>query len=102
MEQLPKDIDAILKEMAHWAAAYDSGLKWNEEAKLKSDIMKHKDRWILVSPQQVKDRCIELGMSTQDSNKISSFIQKLHQGKKLIPSRSYNDFEYNHKAMLES
>lgn len=42
---LPEDVDQILEHIAAWAAGYDSGLKWNEEDKLKADMMNCPRRW---------------------------------------------------------
>lgn len=39
VDPLPEDVDGILKHVATMAAGYSSGLKWNEEDKLKADMM---------------------------------------------------------------
>lgn len=39
LEPPPEDVDGILKYVAAMAAGYSSGLKWNEEDKLKADMM---------------------------------------------------------------
>lgn len=41
---MPTDIEKILELIAMWAKGYDNHMKWSEEAKLKSDMMRHTDR----------------------------------------------------------
>ena len=57
---MPTDIEKILEHIAMWAKGYDNHMKWSEEAKLKSDMMRHTDRWRLVSTQQIRDKCHDL------------------------------------------
>lgn len=54
LEPLPNGVDAILESVAAWAAGYDSGLKWNEEDKLKADMMNRPDRWLPITVEQVR------------------------------------------------
>jgi hypothetical protein len=49
VDPLPEDVDAILEHIATMAAGYSSGLKWNEEDKLKADMMNRPDRWVSVT-----------------------------------------------------
>lgn len=46
---MPEDIECILEYVVECSKGYDNHMKWNEEAKLKADMMKHVDRWRLVS-----------------------------------------------------
>lgn len=54
---MPEDIERILEVTAEWAKGYDNHMKWNEEAKLKSDMIRHMDRWRLVTTQEIEDKC---------------------------------------------
>ena len=45
IEPLPNGIDGILEHVAGMAAGYDSGLKWDEEDKLRADMMNRPERW---------------------------------------------------------
>lgn len=94
MTSLPEAIDRILEYLADMAASYTGGLKWNEEAKLKADLMNAPERWRGVSTQAVSERCLELGMSTQDTATIVGFISKAQAGRRLIPHRSYKEFKF--------
>ena len=95
-EKLPEDIEKILEAIAGWAKAYDNHLKWNEVAKLKSDMMRRMDRWRLVSPTQVELRCLELGMTANDAGIVSEMLEKRQAGRRLIPESSYRNFEFKH------
>lgn len=57
LEPLPNGIDSILEHVAEMAAGYSTGLKWNEEDKLKADMMNRRDRWASVTVEQVRARC---------------------------------------------
>lgn len=59
---LPDDVASILTNTARWAAGYSEGLKWNEEDKLKADMMNRPARWAKVSVDQVRAKCRDLGM----------------------------------------
>ena len=59
---MPEDIQRILRYVADYAKGYDNHMKWNEEAKLKSDMMLRMDRWRLVTTEEIEDECRALGM----------------------------------------
>lgn len=46
---MPEDIECILEYVVECSKSHDNHMKWNEEAKLKADMMKHVDRWRPVS-----------------------------------------------------
>lgn len=77
---IPKDIATILAGLAAWAAGYDSGLKWNEIEKLKSDLMEKPDRWIRVTPDQVRRECRRLGMRPKDADTVAELVTRRQQG----------------------
>jgi hypothetical protein len=93
---MPEDIERILKYIANSAQGYGNQLKWNEIAMLKSDMMKHMVRWQLVTPVQVKDRCLELGMNEEDTAAIVSMLKRRLEGRRLVPSKGYRGFEFEH------
>ena len=94
---LPQDIDRILGYIARMAKGYGNKLKWNEIAKLKSDMMKNMDRWQLVTPSQVRDRCLEFDMTGKDTAEIVEMLEKRLERRVLIPKQGYRDFEFNHE-----
>src|SRR5690606_35200236 len=61
-EPIAEEVGRILESIAGWAAGYSSGLKWNEEDKLKADMMNRPDRWADVTVGQLRSKCRELGM----------------------------------------
>lgn len=95
-DPLPADLELILDYIATMARGYTSGLKWNEEAKLKSDMMLVPERW---TPQRapidlVRARCVELGMSYKDAGTVVDLLAKAQAGKRLVPQRSYKGFKF--------
>lgn len=94
-EPLPNGIDEILENVAAWAAGYDSGLKWNEEDKLKADMMNRPDRWEPINVEQVRAKCRALGMRGDDVDTIAGFLQRRKEGRRFNVGSSYRDFQFN-------
>lgn len=92
-DALPRNIDKILQYLAMAAAGYTSGLKWNEEAKLKSDLMKHRAEWRTADADVIRKRLLELGMSPVDTRTVVDLVARAQAGKRLVPQASYRDFE---------
>jgi hypothetical protein len=91
---LPEDVDAILQNVAHWSAGYSSGLKWNEEDKLKADMMNRPARWQGVTVDQLRARCRELGMKPNDIDTIADFLQRRKDGRRFNVRSTYRDFHW--------
>lgn len=92
--QLPHDVDQILESIARWAAGYDSGLKWNEEDKLKADMMNCPERWASVTVEQVRAKCRELKMRPNDIDTVTGFLQRRKEGRRFNVRSSYRDFRF--------
>jgi hypothetical protein len=92
---LPHDVDRILESIARWAAGYDSGLKWNEEDKLKADMMNCPERWARVTVEQVRAKCRELKMRPNDVDTIADFLERRKQGHRFNLRSSYRDFKFS-------
>ena len=97
---MPEDIQRILRYVADYAKGYDNHMKWDEKAKLKSDMMLRMDRWRLVTTKGVEEECRALGMREEDVRTIRDMHAKRMQGRRLVPARSYRDFEFNHGDRL--
>lgn len=95
LEPLPNGIDGILEHIAAMAAGYSSGLKWNEEDKLKADMMNRPDRWRNVTVDQVRAKCRQLGMRAQDVDTITDFVQRRKDGRRFNVRSSYRAFKFN-------
>lgn len=93
--ELPNGIESILEHIASMAAGYSSGLKWNEEDKLKADMMNRPDRWKDVTADQVQAKCRELGMRPKDVDTIVSYVQRRKEGKRFSVRSSYSSFQFN-------
>ncbi|MCU1633803.1 MAG: hypothetical protein JWM61_2455 [Micrococcaceae bacterium] len=91
---LPEDVIEILEDLAGWAAGYDSGLKWNEEDKLKADMMNRPGRWVSVTPEQVRSKCRELKMHPKDIKTIVEFLERRKQGRRFNVRSSYRNFHF--------
>lgn len=95
LDPLPNGVDVILECVAAWAAGYDSGLKWNEEDKLKADMMNRPDRWLPITVEQVRAKCRALGMRADDVDTIAGFLQRRKEGRRFNVRSSYRDFQFN-------
>ena len=93
---MPKDIKNILALTAMWARGYDNHMKWNEEAKLKADMMRHIDRCCLVTTGEIENECRSLGMREEDVRTICDMHARRLRGRRLVPAPSYRTFQYKH------
>lgn len=91
---LPEDVNSILESLAEWAAGYESGLKWNEEDKLKADMMNRPERWRFVTVEQVRSKCRALKMRPNDVEKIVGFLERRKQGRRFNVRSSYRDYHF--------
>lgn len=91
---LPEDVASILTSTARWAAGYSGGLKWNEEDKLKADMMNRPERWAAVTVEQVRAKCRELGMRPNDVDTITGFLQRRKEGRRFNVRSTYKDFHF--------
>ena len=94
MNGLPKDVVSILEYLAMMAAGYDNHLKWNEEAKLKADLMNTPERWRGVAVGDIATRCRALGMREDDVDLITDLVRRAQAGRRLIAEKSYRDFRF--------
>ncbi|WBU36706.1 hypothetical protein [Homoserinibacter sp. YIM 151385] len=95
LEPLPNGVDAILEHIAAWAAGYDSGLKWNEEDKLKADMMNRPARWAAITVEQVRAKCRALGIRPADVDTIAGYLQRRKDGRRFIVRSSYRTFTFD-------
>lgn len=91
---LPDDVDAILQSVARWSAGYSTGLKWNEEDKLKADMMNRPARWQGVTVDQLRARCRELGMKPNDIDTIADFLQRRKDGRRFNVRSTFRNFHW--------
>lgn len=94
-EPLPNGVDGILEYIATMAAGYSSGLKWNEEDKLKADMMNRPDRWEPITVEQVRVKCRALGMRGADVDTIAGFLQRRKNGRRFNVRSTYRTFRFN-------
>lgn len=94
-ESLPNGVDGILEHIAGMAAGYSSGLKWNEEDKLKADMMNRPNRWVPITVEQVRAKCRELGMRPNDVDTVAGFLQRRKDGRRFNVRSSYRTFHFN-------
>jgi hypothetical protein len=94
-EPLPNGVEEILEYVAHMAAGYSSGLKWNEEDKLRADMMNRPERWAPITVEQVRAKCRELGMRPNDVDTIAGFLQRRKDGRRFNVRSSYKDFQFS-------
>lgn len=94
-DPLPNGVEGILEHIAHMAAGYSSGLKWNEEDKLKADMMNRPERWVPITVDQVRAKCRELGMRPRDVDTVAGFLQRRKEGRRFNVRSSYRAFQFN-------
>jgi len=94
-EPLPNGVDGILEYIAAMAAGYSSGLKWNEEDKLKADMMNRPERWVPITVEQVRAKCRALGMRPDDVDTVAGFLQRRKEGRRFNVQSSYRTFRFN-------
>lgn len=87
--------DERTEHIAGMAAGYSSGLKWNEEDKLKADMTNRPGRWALISVEQVRAKCRELGMRPNDVDTVAGYLQRRKDGRRFNVRSSYRDFQFN-------
>lgn len=92
---LANGVGEILESIAQQAAGYDTGLKWNEEDKLKADMMNRPERWAPVTVEQVRAKCRELRMRPKDIETIVGFVERRKQGHRFRVTSTYRDFHFN-------
>ncbi|GAA4064914.1 hypothetical protein GCM10023065_15630 [Microbacterium laevaniformans] len=95
LDSLPNGVDGILEYIAGMAAGYSSGLKWNEEDKLKADMMNRPDRWAPITVEQVRAKCRALGMRPNDVDSVTGFLQRRKDGRRFNVQSSYRTFHFN-------
>lgn len=93
-ELLPNGVEEILEHIADMAAGYSSGLKWNEEDKLKADMMNRPERWVPITVEQVRAKCRALGMRPNDVDTIAGFLQRRKEGRRFNVQSSYRTFQF--------
>lgn len=93
-EPLPNGIEEFLEHIARWAAGYDSGLKWNEEDKIKADMMNRPERWSSVTVEEVRAKCRELKMRPEDVETITGFLERRKQGRRFNVRSSYRTYTF--------
>lgn len=94
-EPLPNGVDGILEHIAAKAAGYSSGLKWNEEDKLKADMMNRPERCAPITVEQVRAKCRALGMRPDDVDTVAGFLQRRKEGRHFNVQSSYRTFHFN-------
>jgi hypothetical protein len=92
---IPPGVDQILRYLAEKARGYGNRLKWNEVAKLKSDLMLVRERWSGIEAAAILRRCVQLGMRGQDARDIAQFVDHRQRGGRLVPRRSYQGYRFN-------
>lgn len=84
-----------MEYIASIAAGYSTGLKWNEEDKLKADMTNRPERWVPVTVEQVRAKCRALGMRGRDVDTMADFVQRRKDGRRFNVRSSYRTFEFN-------
>ncbi len=93
--QLPVDVEEIMDYIGE-AAKMSGYLKWNEEAKLKADMMNVRHRWVSrVSEEALRRKCRAVDLTDEETTKILEYLRKTQEGRRLVPHRAYRTFRFN-------
>jgi hypothetical protein len=92
--ELPDDVSRILDYLAMSAKGYSGKMKWTEVAKLKADMNNARGRWRIgrVSPEAVRSKCLDAGLSTADTDVVVEMLAKVQKGLRLGPSMELSQF----------
>lgn len=92
--ELEPSVDRIMDYIGLMAAGYSTGLKWNEIAKLKSDMMLVRHRWLGVDMRALEVKCRAVGLDNEDTATVLDLVRRVQAGKRLVPQRSYRGFRW--------
>lgn len=95
-DRLPNGVDEIVEYLARKARGYDNHLKWNEQDKLKADLMNATERWRAITPERLRARALDAGMRAADADLIADYLRRRKQGRRLVPRASYRDFRFRY------
>lgn len=98
--KLEPSVDRIMDYIGQMAAGYSTGLKWNEVAKLKSDMMQVRHRWVGVDLRALEAKCRAVGLNDEDTGTVLDLVRKVRAGKRLVPQRSYRGFRWGTEPEL--
>jgi hypothetical protein len=94
-EELPPSVTAIAEFLAMAAKGYGNHLKWNEKAMFKADLMNLRRRWLSVDPGAFAAKLRDEGMRDDDVAELVGWLTKAQAGRRLVPQRSYRQFQFN-------
>jgi len=95
--KLPEDINKIVDYPAGSAKGNGGRLKWNEVAKLKSDMMQMRGRWNVhrVLGWALSKKCRRsAGLSHEDTALVIDLLRRVQAGGHLVPQSSYRGFQF--------
>jgi hypothetical protein len=58
-------------------------------------MMNRPDRWALITVEQVRAKCRDLGMRGADVDTIAGFLQRRKDGRRFNVQSSYRTFQFN-------
>lgn len=94
-EPLSNGVEEIMEHIAAWGGGRSTGLKRNEEDKLKADMMNRPERWAPITVEQVSAKCRALGMRPDDVDTVAGFLQRRKEGRCSYVQSSYRSFHFN-------
>lgn len=94
--KLPEDINQDRRLPRRAAKGYGGRLKWNEVAKLKSDMMQMRGRWNVnrVSGWALSKKCRGAGLSHEDTALVIDLLRRVQAGGHLVPQSNYRGFQF--------
>ncbi|WP_051668086.1 MULTISPECIES: hypothetical protein [unclassified Microbacterium] len=97
-DPLPNGVGEIIDYLAMMARGYANRLKWNEQEKLKADLMNVPERWVVITPEKLRARAVWAGMRSEDADLIADYLRRRKQGRRLMPKAGYRDYRFGHSV----
>ncbi|MFM9700384.1 hypothetical protein [Streptomyces europaeiscabiei] len=93
--ELPADVDEIMDYIGK-QAEMSGYFKWNEQEKLKADMMTMPHRWLpsRVSIEALRNKCRAVGLAEEETAKIVEWLGKIQEGRRLRPREPYRGFRF--------
>lgn len=93
-EQLDPDVVSFAEYLATKATQYGGHLQPQEEGKFKSELMHSRKRWRAVDAGKFTHLLHSLGMGFDDVAKLSGWLRKAQDGRRLVPDRFEDGFSW--------
>lgn len=100
--ELAPDIVGILKMIGIRASLNGGSIPWQEQNRLKADMMNMWQYWVGVDELALKAKCVEVGISHESTQVLLDFFRKRKAGRRLVPASRYRNKHFRHDYKADS